>query len=189
METALIVSYYPKSISYITDILIEASISNIATATNAGEARRLIINNYYDLCIINAPLVDEFGEGLAIDIALNGNTEVILIVKTEQFDEIALKVEDYGVITIGKPINKSFFWNALKLAKATHKKLQNIQSENKKLVKKIEDIRTIDRAKCILISHMSMSEAEAHRYIEKQAMDMRMSRREIAEGILRSYEN
>lgn len=115
METALIVSYYPKSISYLTDILIEASISNIVTATNAGEARRLIINNYYDLCIINTPLVDEFGESLATDIAANGNTEVILIVKSELFDDISLKVEDFGVITDSKTDKQIFllecFWN------------------------------------------------------------------------------
>ena len=188
METVLIVSYYTKSISFLTDILIEASISNITTATNAGEARRLIVNNYYDLCIINTPLLDEFGENLALDIAVKGNTEVLLIVKSEIFDDISLKVEDYGVITIAKPISKSFLWNALKLAKATHNKLQNMQNENKRLVQRIEDIRIIGRAKCILISHMSMTESEAHRYIEKQAMDMRQSRREIAEGILRSYE-
>ena len=57
------------------------------------------------------------------------------------------------------------------------------------LEQKIEDIRIIDRAKCILISHLSMSEPEAHRYIEKQAMDMRLTRRKVAEQILKIYEN
>ena len=46
----------------------------------------------------------------------------------------------------------------------------------------------IDRAKCILIQYLNMTEAEAHRYIEKQAMDMRSTKRVIAEGILRTYE-
>jgi response regulator NasT len=36
---------------------------------------------------------------------------------------------------------------------------------------------------------MKMSEQEAHRYIEKQAMDMRSTRRNVAEGILKRYEN
>jgi response regulator NasT len=61
--------------------------------------------------------------------------------------------------------------------------------ENAQLKQKIEDIRVIDRAKCILISSMKMSEQESHRYIEKQAMDMRSSRRIVAEGILKRYEN
>ena len=47
----------------------------------------------------------------------------------------------------------------------------------------------IDRDKCILIQYLNMTESEAHRYIEKQAMDMRTTRKTIAEGILRTYEN
>jgi two-component system, response regulator PdtaR len=50
-------------------------------------------------------------------------------------------------------------------------------------------LRIIDRAKWILISSMKMSEQEAHRYIEKQAMDIRSSRRFVAEGILKRYES
>ncbi len=170
-------------------ILNEASVADITTVSNAGEARRLLLEKDFDLCIINAPLPDEFGGNIAVNIAANGISEVILIVKSEYFDEISEKVEDFGVITIAKPISKTLLWNAIKLAQATHKRIKAVQNENKKLVQKIEDIRIVDRAKCILIPHLSMSEPEAHRYIEKQAMDMRVTRREIAEKILRTYEN
>jgi len=189
MDSALIVSYSEKSTDYLIQVLTEASVTDITTVSNAGEARRLLIEKDFDLCIINTPLPDEFGGNLALNIASKGISEVILIVKSEHFDEISEKVEDYGVITIAKPIGKTLLWNAIKLAKATHRKIQAMQSENKKLIQKIEDIRIIDRAKCILISHLSMSEPEAHRYIEKQAMDMRVTRREVAEKILRTYEN
>ena len=64
-----------------------------------------------------------------------------------------------------------------------------MRAENSKLKQKIEDIRIIDRAKCILISYLGMSEQEAHRYIEKKAMDMRITKRAVAEGILKIYEN
>ncbi len=53
----------------------------------------------------------------------------------------------------------------------------------------MEDVRLVGRAKCILMTHMHMREPEAHRYIEKQAMDRRTTRRAIAEGILKTYEN
>ncbi|MDR2650244.1 MAG: ANTAR domain-containing protein, partial [Clostridiales bacterium] len=45
------------------------------------------------------------------------------------------------------------------------------------------------RAKCVLISYLAMSEPEAHKYIEKQSMDMQKTKRVIAEGIVRTYEN
>lgn len=189
MDSALIVSYTEKSAVYLAEFLAEASVTNITTLSNAGEARRMLLEKDFDLCIINTPLPDEFGESLARNIASKEISEVILIVKSELFDEVSDRVEECGVITIAKPISKPLFWNALKLASAMHKRIKAIQNENKKLIQKIEDIRIIDRAKCILISHLSITEPEAHRYIEKQAMDMRMSRRNVAEEILKIYEN
>jgi AmiR/NasT family two-component response regulator len=189
METCLIVSQFQKSITYLSEILAETRVTRILSVSNAQEARRQVINEQFDLCIINCPLPDEFGDGLAMDIAENGYTEVLLIVNAEIFDEISHKVEDFGVITISKPMNRALLWNALKVAIAAHKKVVNIKDENKKLLKKIEDIKVVDRAKCILVSRTTMTEAEAHRYIEKQAMDTRQTRREIAERIIRTYEN
>jgi len=189
MDSALIISSSEKGTEYLVRLLNEASVTNITTVTSAGEARRLLLEKDFDLCIINTPLPDEFGGNLAVSIASSGLSEVILLVKSEYLDEISEKVENYGVITIAKPISKTLLWNAIKLAQATHKRIKAVQNENKKLLQKIEDIRIVDRAKCILISHLSMTEPEAHRYIEKQAMDMRVTRREIAERILRTYEN
>ena len=50
------------------------------------------------------------------------------------------------------------------------------------------DIRTVNRAKWLLIENLGMTEKDAHYYIEKQAMDTRMSRREVAVGIIRTYD-
>ncbi len=189
MDSAIIISFSKKSIEYLTEILTEASVTNITAISTASEARCMLIEKEFDLCIINTPLPDEFGESLARDIAAKQTSEVILIVKSELFDEVSDRVEEYGVITIAKPIGKHFFRNALKLAFAIHKRIKTIKCENGKLIQKIEDIRIVDRAKCILISHLSITEPEAHRYIEKQAMDMRQTRRKVAEEILRIYEN
>jgi len=81
------------------------------------------------------------------------------------------------------------FWHILELAIDTQIELQEVQKENRVLKQKIEDIRIIDRAKCILISRLNLSEEQAHRAIEKQAMDMRASKRVIAEDILKTYED
>lgn len=189
MDSALIISSSEKIAACLAEILAQASVINITTISNGGEARRILIEKDFDLYIVNTPLPDEFGESLALNIASKQTSVVILIVKAELLDEISDRVEDYGVITIAKPISKSLFWNALKLAAATHKKVKAIHNENRKLIQKIEDIRIVDRAKCVLISHLSLTESEAHRYIEKQAMDMRITRRKVAEEILRTYDN
>lgn len=187
-ETALIVSLTEKSIAFFTEVLHSFSISKIVTLPSCSEARRLLLEQDFDLVIINSPLRDESGESLSRHIATKGISQVILVVNTQYYDEVSDMVEDYGVITIAKPINKNLFWSALKIAKATHNKLKTIQEENTKLIQKIEDIRIVDRAKYILISYLNMSEEQAHKYIERQAMDMRITKKAVAERILKTYE-
>lgn len=189
MDSILIVSSSKKGTIFFKEVLSQNSYEEIVTATNGGEARRLLVDREFDLCIINAPLVDEFGEDFAKNVVSNGIGQVILVVNIDIYEEISNKVEDLGVITIAKPMNRSIFWSALKIATATYNKISKLKRENSKLLQKIEDIRMIDRAKFILIQYLNMTESEAHRYIEKQAMDMRTKKRIIAEGILRTYEN
>ena len=63
------------------------------------------------------------------------------------------------------------------------------QGENARLQEKIAQVRLVSRAKCCLVEHEHMTEAEAHRYIEKQAMDTRRDRTEIAQEVLENYED
>ena len=39
------------------------------------------------------------------------------------------------------------------------------------------------------IEYLSMSEAQAHKYIEKQAMDLRLTRLEVAKNLLSTYDS
>ena len=188
MESALIISFTEKSIAFFTEMLNTASYNQIVTLPTCGEARRRLLSQDFDLVIINAPLRDESGEALARHIASKGTGQVILVVKSEYYDAVSSICEDDGVLTIAKPINRTVLWSYLKLARASQNKLTRMQTENNVLKQRIEDIRIVDRAKCILISFLNMNENEAHRYIEKQAMDTRQSKREIAEGILKTYE-
>jgi len=189
MESALIISSTSKSVSFFTEILNAASINQIAALQSCGEARRLLLEREFDLVIVNAPLQDETGETFSRYIASKGTSQVMLVVKNEYFDAISAVCEDDGVLIIAKPINKPIFWSALKLAKFAQSSIKRIQAENTKLKQKIEDIRIVDRAKCILISYMNMSEKDAHKYIERQAMDLRVTKKVIAEGIIKTYEN
>ena len=53
----------------------------------------------------------------------------------------------------------------------------------------MDALRTIDRAKYLLMQYLGMSEAQAHRYIERQAMNLRVSKKVIAEHIRKTYDN
>jgi response regulator NasT len=189
MESALIVSGIEKETVFFTEMLNAASVDKIVVLQSCGEARRFLLERDFDLVIVNAPLRDESGERLSRHIASKSASQVILVVKSEFFDAVAAVCEDDGVLTVSKPVDTAVFWPALILAKSAQSRIKRMQLENAKLKQKIEDIRIIDRAKWVIISYMNLSEKEAHRFIEKQAMDLRTTKREIAERILKTYEN
>ena len=178
-----------ENLRIISDVLASASINNIDSVASAGEARRILLERDFDIIIIDAPLSDESGEDLARFISSKGLSQVILAVNSEHFIAISSICHNDGILTISKPIDRNNFWSALSLAKSVSGKLKKIHGENVKLKQKIDDIRVIDRAKCMLISYLSLSEQESHRFIEKQAMDLRSTKRAIAEEILKTYAN
>lgn len=188
IQNVLIISSADPATELLTDLVCSAGYSSIQTMKNGGEARRALVDMDCDLILINAPLSDEIGDELALFASEVSTAGVLLLVKNTFADEVAAKVEDAGVLVVGKPILRPFFFQALKLASTSHKRILGLKNENDRLQDKIMEIRLVDRAKCILIQYLDMTEKEAHRHIEKLAMDKRKTRREIAESILRSYE-
>ena len=140
------------------------------------------------MVVINTPLSDEFGESFALFATEQTSASVIMLVKNEQADEVAHQVENEGILVVEKPMSKALFFQAVKLSLAAQRRMMGLQSENDRLQKKIMEIRLVDRAKCLLIENRGMTETEAHRYVEKQAMDLRITRREVAERILEQAE-
>jgi len=187
MDSVLLVSSVEKDRNTLIEWLNFGLFEQIISVSSGGEARRLLIENNYRLIIINTPLNDEFGHDLALSQNDNSTSGIILLVKNEIADQIAEKVEDSGVVVLPKPISKQLFFQSLKIITASQKRLFALQNENINLQQKIENIRLVNRATCVLIQYLNLTETQAHRYIEKQAMDMRVSKREIAEKILMIY--
>ena len=156
-------------------------------AASVGEIRRLALESTMDLVVLNTPLKDEFGTRLALDLA-DYNIAVLLMVQGDVFDQVCYKVEDYGVLTLAKPVSRQSFYTAVKLLTAMRAKMLRMEKKHQALQEKMQDIRTINRAKWLLITNLQMTEDEAHYHIEKKAMNSRLSRREAAEEIIRTYD-
>ena len=159
----------------------------VTTARSVGEARRKIAETDFDIVLINAPLPDDFGMRLAIDLCTNSDAGVLLLVKHDLFNDIYAKVVGYGVITLSKPANIQMVAQNLRILCATRERMRQMQARQATVEEKIEEIRLVNRAKWLLIECLSMTEPEAHRYIEKQSMDGRVSKREVAESIIKTY--
>lgn len=156
-------------------------------AGSAGEAKRMALDYAVDIAILNAPMRDEFGTQLALNLARD-NVGVLLLVPGESFDGVRDQVEDEGVMALAKPLTRQTLEMGLHMITALRGKLLQMDRRNRALQEKMTDIRTINRAKWLLIEQLRMTESEAHYYIERQAMDTRLSRREVAENIIRSYD-
>ena len=160
----------------------------VTTVHSVSEARRRVVDTEFDIVLINAPLLDDFGMRLAIDICTNSGAGVLLMVKNDLFNDIYAKVVGYGVITLSKPTNSQMVAQNLRILCATRERMRQMQARQATVEEKIEEIRLVNRAKWLLIECLSMTEPEAHRYIEKQSMDARISKREVAENIIKTYQ-
>ena len=188
MEKILLVSSAEKITKAICELVSETGEHQIFTVTSGAQARQIAVSEDFKSVIINTPLSDEFGSVLAENIAQTTASCVIIIVKAELVSEISSKYDKLGIIVLPKPISKPIFFQSFKLACTLHSRLLGLKSENTQLKVKIDEIKLVDRAKCVLIQYLGMTEPMAHRYIEKQAMDMRLSKITIAENILKTYE-
>lgn len=189
MDNLLVVSSTEKGGVFIKELLTAGSFERIVTVSDGGEARRILIDSSFDIILINTPLKDEFGHELALSLTQSTSAGIILFVKSELADQVSEKVEDYGIVVVPKPVSRQLFFQSMKVISASRKRLLGLQNENARLQNKIEDMRLVDRAKCVLIQYLNLTEPQAHRYIEKHAMDMRMPKRDIAKKILMTYES
>ncbi len=130
-------------------------------------------SNDYEVVIISTPLPDEFGHELSTAAVEKTDAGVILLAKTGTAEQIADKLQDFGVLVLGKPFTAVQFRQAVQIAASNYKRLAVLRAENAKLLDKIAQLRLVDRAKCYLIEKKGMTETEAHRLIEKGAMDTR----------------
>ena len=185
--SVLIVSASKSFTDNIIPFLPEATYSPVAFAHSINEAQRKTVERAYDLIIINTPLPDDFGAKFAIDMSDKRPSVVLLFVRSDNYDDVYDKVSDFGVFTVSKPLPSQNVTQALDFVKATRERLRKMEKKTVSLEEKMMEIKIVNRAKWTLINSLNMSEDDAHRYIEKQAMDRCESKREIAEEILRTY--
>ena len=186
-SSVLVVSASQKITDLFNELLPSGTFSPIISASSCGEAKRMLISADYDIIVINTPLADEFGSDFALDLVSDSSAAVLLLASSDLYGEVSSKVEGYGVMTISKPLNRTTLYTAMTLAFATRARLRVMEKKNRSLSAKMSEIRIVNRAKWALIESLGMTEEQAHHYIEKQAMDLRMPKGEIAVNILKTY--
>ncbi len=185
--SVLVVSSSEKFNRSLLSLLPEDRFYPVSLSPDNSAARRVLAESRFDIVMINTPLPDDFGTHLALDACEGSGAGVMLFVKAEHYPDIAARVSPFGVLALSKPVTAQTVAQSLTLICATRERLRRMEQKTASVEEKIEEIRIVNKAKWLLIDQLKMTEQEAHRYIEKQAMDRCVTRRTIAENILATY--
>ena len=159
----------------------------ICYSESVASARRELLARNYDFVIICAPLPDDYGTQFAMDVCSRADSVALLLLRADAYSQINAKVCPYGVFTLQLPVSTQSLKQGLGWMAAARERLRRLEKKTTSIEDKMEEIRLVNRAKWILIEQLKMTEAEAHRHIEKQAMDRCVSKKEIAFGIINTY--
>ena len=184
----LIVSASEKFNNATKQLLPSSEYWPVHTARNAGEARRALAERDFDIVVISTPLPDEFGTKLAVDISSDSNTSALLFVKSDNYYEVYEEVMEYGVVSLSVPTSANMVTQTLRTMCVMRERLRMMEKKRISVEKKIEEIRIVNHAKWLLIECLAMTEEQAQHYIEKSAQDRRITKRNAAEQIIKTYE-
>lgn len=141
----------------------------------------------FDVIVVSTPLRSDFGLNYIADIYRRTDACIIALAKTDIAQEVQKRIQFTGAFVLGRPFSKSALVQTVRVAMLAKENMRRLEEEKSRLSQQLDDFKLIDRAKCCLIQYLNFTEAQAHRHIQKLAMDTRKSQREIAEDILRTY--
>lgn len=185
--SVLVVSASEKFNQALPEVFPVSTFSPINFVSDMSAAKRAVSERAFDFIIVNSPLPDDTGVRFAIDTVSSYNTVVLFLAKAEQYSDAYDKLAEHGVFLLQKPLSKAVFQIASGWLVSARERIRKTEKKTLSIEEKMNEIRVVNRAKWLLISEVKMTEPDAHRYIEKQAMDLRISRKEVAENIIKTY--
>jgi len=183
----LIVCSKTELVKELRTLMLQQGYSSAEYSLSANEARRKLDFFEPELVLVNAPLQDELGIEFVLDIADITDAGIIVLAKHEHLEEMQFKLEKVGALILPKPINRTTLLQTSRFAAQSRKSIRGLKLQNDDLEKRMQDRKIIDKAKWILVEKMNMSEPQAHRYIQKRAMDSRTSQCKVAEEIILDF--
>lgn len=140
-----------------------------------------------DAVIVSTPLRSEFGLNFVAETSRKTTAPIIVLARADIAEDVQSRIKFTGAFVLAKPFPKSLLAQTVKMALVAKENINRLEQEKTELLGQLDDVKTIDRAKCCLIEYLNLTENQAHRHIQKLAMDTRRTQREIAEDILRTY--
>jgi response regulator NasT len=166
----------------LVEMLTEAGYEVIAQAENGAVAVELTKQHKPDLAILDVKMPEMDGITAAEQIIL---LAPVLMLTAFSQRELVERARDAGVMAyVVKPFSINDLVPAIEIAISRHSQMKSLESEVADIYERLETRKVIDRAKGILMKAMNLSEPESFSWIQKTAMDRRISMKEVANAII-----
>ncbi|MBQ9188682.1 MAG: ANTAR domain-containing protein [Clostridia bacterium] len=169
------------------ELLSETRCAPVQFVSDISAAKRAVAETPFDFVIVNAPLPDDAGIRFALDVSDQKNAVVLLLLPPDLYAESSDRAISHGVFLLSKPISKNGFLTAIGWLSSARELVRKSEHKIASVDEKMKEIRIVNRAKWLLIEHRHLSETDAHRSIEKQAMDRCTTRLSVAQEIIDLY--
>lgn len=186
-RNALVVAFSEESRSAVSSAVMEAGIENVSVSSGNG-IRELLSEKSYYIVILVLPLENEFGLELAAHIRRSTESALVLIVPSKTYDNVSRKAAELSVQLLPKNSPRGLIVSTVRTAVSQRARLDELREENSTLRDMVSEMKLVNRAKCVLIEYLRIPEKEAHRQIQKRAMDHRITLTEVAMDIIKTYE-
>ena len=166
----------------LVEMLVEAGYDVVAEAGDGVQAIELIKAEKPDLAILDVkmPILD----GISAAEEIISYCPVLMLTAFSQ-RELVDRARDAGVMAyVLKPFTINDLVPAIEIARSRHLQMKSLADEVADLHQRLETRKLIDRAKGILMAALNLSEPQAFSWIQKAAMDRRLTMREVAEAVI-----
>ncbi|MBJ7528941.1 MULTISPECIES: ANTAR domain-containing response regulator [Nocardioides] len=168
----------------LAEMLTEEGWSVVGQAGDGAKAIELAEQLRPDLVILDVKMPVLDGIAAAESIAGQRLAPVVILTAFSQ-RELVERARDAGAMAyLVKPFTQSDLVPAIEMAVSRFAEVQQLETEVADLTDRLETRKAVDRAKGILQEQLKVSEPEAFRWIQKTAMDLRLSMRQVAEGVV-----
>jgi two-component system, response regulator PdtaR len=168
----------------LAEMLAEEGYDVVGQAGDGEAAVALVEEHRPDLAVFDVKMPKLDGISAAEQVARQRLAPVVILTAFSQ-RELVERARDAGAMAyLVKPFNKTDLLPAIEIALSRFAELSQLESEVGDLTERLETRKLVDRAKGILQEKLGLSEPDAFRWLQKTAMDLRLTMRAVAEGVI-----
>ena len=168
----------------LAEMLTEEGYDVVGQAGDGATAVELAEQHRPDLVILDVKMPVLDGIAAAERIAGARIAPVVILTAFSQRDLVE-RARDAGAMAyLVKPFTRNDLVPAIEMAMSRFAELSQLEAEVADLAERLETRKAVERAKSVLQEQLQLSEPEAFRWIQKTAMDLRLSMRQVADGVI-----